>query len=356
MRNKRVAFVGAGYIADWHRAALRYTDCAELVAICDQSASAVARFCEPNPSISRYASVARLLDGADCDAVHVLTGPDSHYAIARAVLESGRHAFVEKPLALTASQCHDLNEVAAKKSVKVGVNQNFLWLPAYGALRDAVRGGSALHIDNAVIEWQLPFPALRSGPYDIWPLASQRNFLFEILPHPFAFALDLFGSLDVVSAQSDHPIELPTRIRHHQRHTVLARSGSTAVVIIVCFVEGVEARQISVRGLGFNAVFDYGNDVFVREHSSAGPIVVGAMAREAKMAASRLAAAGRNAWRQLTSANRLSPFGLSIARSVDAFHCNTALDERHSPVLAADIATAIDHVASNLETRGALVA
>jgi len=71
----------------------------------------------------------QILDDESVDLVLITTRHDQHATMASAVLESGKHVFVEKPLALTAGEL-SLIETAWRKSVKpvtitVGFNRRF---------------------------------------------------------------------------------------------------------------------------------------------------------------------------------------------------------------------------------------
>jgi predicted dehydrogenase len=95
----RVAVVGLG-VGFSHVAAYReLSDLYELVAVCDPLESKVelARGLLGVPQ--GYASFDALLSHDGLDVVNVCTPPDHHVSMVKAVLESGRHAVCEKPLA-----------------------------------------------------------------------------------------------------------------------------------------------------------------------------------------------------------------------------------------------------------------
>jgi predicted dehydrogenase/threonine dehydrogenase-like Zn-dependent dehydrogenase len=75
---------------------------------------------------------------ADVDSVVILTRHDSHAALAIRALESGKHAFVEKPLALTEPDLDRVEQAlaASGRILTVGFNRRFA--PLAQALRDQV--------------------------------------------------------------------------------------------------------------------------------------------------------------------------------------------------------------------------
>ncbi|MEC8196945.1 MAG: Gfo/Idh/MocA family oxidoreductase, partial [Pseudomonadota bacterium] len=94
----RAALLGAGYIADWHAAAILATPGVELVAVCDQS-SAAADALAQTYGIAAYTDLDKLLSAKVADAIHIVTPPGTHRALAETCLTAGHHVLVEKPVA-----------------------------------------------------------------------------------------------------------------------------------------------------------------------------------------------------------------------------------------------------------------
>jgi predicted dehydrogenase/NADPH:quinone reductase-like Zn-dependent oxidoreductase len=70
----------------------------------------------------------QILDDPDVDAVFVVTGHNSHAALAGQALEAGKHVFVEKPLAISTAQLADIGNVVAQhpgQQLMVGFNRRF---------------------------------------------------------------------------------------------------------------------------------------------------------------------------------------------------------------------------------------
>jgi predicted dehydrogenase len=117
----RVGFIGVGnrggYLA---RRMLEIPD-ASVVAICDlledrrNAAAALAKAKGHDPAL--YADYRKMLEERkDIDAVVVATPIDTHVAPALAVLEAGKHIYLEKPLAGTPEDCATI--LAATKNAK----------------------------------------------------------------------------------------------------------------------------------------------------------------------------------------------------------------------------------------------
>src|SRR5690606_7567199 len=91
----RVALVGAGYVAGHHLAALKRLDFVDVVGICDPNQEA-ARALAARHGVERVATDLAGLAEAKPHAVHVLTPPATHAAIALQALEMGCSVLVEK--------------------------------------------------------------------------------------------------------------------------------------------------------------------------------------------------------------------------------------------------------------------
>ncbi|WP_026876822.1 Gfo/Idh/MocA family protein [Jiangella gansuensis] len=99
---------------------LRFTDL-ELVAVADldedRARDVGTRF--GNPRI--YTDLEKMLQAEELDAVGVVGPPELHYEGGRAVVESGRHLFVEKPPAPDLARTRQLEKLAAERGLQVMV-------------------------------------------------------------------------------------------------------------------------------------------------------------------------------------------------------------------------------------------
>jgi predicted dehydrogenase len=95
----RVGVAGLGY---WGPNLARNFDRlpgAQLVWLCDESEERLARHAHAFPEAAGSTALADLLSDDSLDAVALATPVPTHAALARRVLEAGKHCFVEKPLA-----------------------------------------------------------------------------------------------------------------------------------------------------------------------------------------------------------------------------------------------------------------
>ena len=112
----KVAVVGVGY---WGPNFVRILDelpDSHLVAVCDSDSKKLEKLAGLYPHVDFTDNLDTLLDGDRIDAFVVATGSDSHFEVARKCLLAGKHALVEKPLALSSSDASELVKIAEKGS------------------------------------------------------------------------------------------------------------------------------------------------------------------------------------------------------------------------------------------------
>lgn len=124
MTRLRCAVVGAGYLGRFH--AQKYAGLArcELAGVADPSAAARERIAA-ELGVPVHADHRELLGRVD--AVSIATPTPLHHAVARDFLHAGAHVLVEKPIAETAEQAHELIAIAKsrRRVLQVGHLERF---------------------------------------------------------------------------------------------------------------------------------------------------------------------------------------------------------------------------------------
>ncbi|MEQ1929488.1 MAG: NAD-dependent epimerase/dehydratase family protein [Parvularculaceae bacterium] len=344
----KVGFLGAGYIARWHADALKRVKGARLVGVCDLSAKAAQELARATGA-RVYASLDEMLgDGFDC--IHLLTPPQAHFEPLKRILSARVAAFVEKPFVLSSAEARELCALAADRRVALGVNHNFLMLPAYDRLKADIASGVIGPIDSLQANWRFTLPPLRSGPYELWMLRAPQNILFELGPHLFAFVADLLGDMRVGDVRLRYPIEIPGGVTHYQGWRIEGVAGETAVTLDLSLIEGMDDRSLELRGVGALGRFDFASDAYSRRTPVTGDIVIGPMLSRLGEAGDAASEALSGALRQASSLNALAPYGLSFKRAIESF-CRSlatggAVDRRLSPELASSVIGMIETAVS----------
>ncbi|MGF1469604.1 MAG: NAD-dependent epimerase/dehydratase family protein [Sandaracinaceae bacterium] len=335
-----VGLVGAGYIADYHQAALRAQRNVEVKAVCDLSPSRAERFASAHGIPGAYTDLSAMLGAERLDVVHVLTPPQAHVGPARQVLEAGVDALLEKPLAHTVEGCRELRDAAERTGRALGTSFNFLFFDAYERLVDDLRSGRLGAIDQVDIVWNKELGQLKGGPYSAWMLQHPSNILFEVAPHAFAHAQHLVGDLSDVAVDVRDETELPRGLRFFRRWEIRGWKGSTSVRIRFSFLQGYPEHYVHVRGTNGTGRVDFENNTYVRQAHTPHLLDIDRFSNVTRAATSAFAqSAATLGGVVLAKAGVLKadgPFAASIARAVDRFYATRtgALDERLGGELA----------------------
>ncbi|MGH2532570.1 MAG: Gfo/Idh/MocA family protein [Thermomicrobiales bacterium] len=88
-----------------------------------------------------FSSLDEALERSSCDAVVVITPPETHYTLVTRALLAGKHVLVEKPLATTLAEAQTLVAAAGAAGRILMVSQNYRFRPPARAARQAIANG-----------------------------------------------------------------------------------------------------------------------------------------------------------------------------------------------------------------------
>lgn len=134
--------IGYGYWGPNVARNLANLDGSRLVAIAELNSAARQRIQKAHPEVRVLSNAEELMTSPDIDAVAVITPVWTHYALARAALENGKHVFVEKPLTANSSQGEELIELAARKNLQIMVDHTFLFTGAVQKIQQLLQDGT----------------------------------------------------------------------------------------------------------------------------------------------------------------------------------------------------------------------
>lgn len=117
-------------------------DGAQVSAIGEISAAARARAQKAHPGVTVTANTQEVIASPDVDVIAVVSPVWTHYELAKAALENGKHVFVEKPFTSNTTQAEELIELAARKNLRIMVDHTFLFTGAVRKIRQLIDDGS----------------------------------------------------------------------------------------------------------------------------------------------------------------------------------------------------------------------
>lgn len=151
--SKKIAIVGAGWMAAYHVAGFREAG-AEVVAIADANPSAARQASQKYDVDQTFGNTRDLYNAIkDLDAVSIVTPNAFHRPLVMEALAAGKHVFCEKPPALNAAEVAQMVAAATRTNRILMFNFNNRARPEAYAMREQFRSGAVGRVNSAQATW-----------------------------------------------------------------------------------------------------------------------------------------------------------------------------------------------------------
>ncbi len=154
-----------------------------LVAVSDVNPAAPEAVRGISTSIRFIPNPDELAGDPEINAVIVATPAETHYRVARRLLEAGKNVLVEKPITLEISEARELITLADEKKLKLMVGHVLLYHPAVLKLKELLDAGKIGRLQY-VYSNRLNFGTVR----------REENILWSFAPHDISIIQFLTGS------------------------------------------------------------------------------------------------------------------------------------------------------------------
>jgi len=114
---------------------------AEVVMVCDQNPRQLERVVARYPAIQTTTRHDELINHPDIDAIAIVTPVSTHFKLAMAALEAGKHVWVEKPMTSTVAEAEQLIAEAEKRNLNLHVDHTFVYTGAVRKIQQLVSAG-----------------------------------------------------------------------------------------------------------------------------------------------------------------------------------------------------------------------
>lgn len=196
----RVGLIGYGYASKtFHAPLIAGTLGMELAAIASSDESKVK---VDWPGVRVVAEPRHLFNDPTIDLIVIPTPNDTHFPLAKAALEAGKHVVVDKPFTVTLSQARELDALARSVGRVLSVFHNRRWDSDFLTLRALLAEGTL----GEVAYFESHFDRFRPQVRDRWreQAGPGSGIWYDLGAHLLDQALTLFGlpvSLTVDLAQ-----------------------------------------------------------------------------------------------------------------------------------------------------------
>ncbi len=238
---KKIAVIGAGH---WGENLIRvFFQLGVLDTICDTDQEKLILLKNNYPGLRTTTSYGSVLNDPSIAAVVVSTPAETHYALAKEALLSGKDVFVEKPLALQVFQGAELIDLANSRKRILMVGHLLEFHPAIRKLKELVQKG-----DLGKIQY------IYSNRLNLGKFRREENILWSFAPHDISVILLLLDEMPE-SALSSGGNYLNKKIADTTL-SVLNFSSGVKAHIFVSWLHPYKEQKLIVVGDKKMAVFD----------------------------------------------------------------------------------------------------
>ena len=176
----RVGVVGCGY---WGPNIIRnfsaLDDC-QVRVVCDRDPTRLEAIRRRDPAVRCITEFADLIADPQLDAVAICTPVQTHYELAQAALDAGKHVMVEKPLTDSVESSAALTKTAAARQLTLMVDHTFVFSGPVQMIKSMVDRheiGEVLYFDSVRINLGL----FQSDINVVWDLAPHDLSIMDYL-------------------------------------------------------------------------------------------------------------------------------------------------------------------------------
>ena len=191
LSNISLAIVGAGRWGKNHVKTANGLLNSEQITVCDFSEKARAVVSEINPKINFTTDFDSVINNKAINAVIIATPAETHFGIAKRVMEAGKNVLVEKPITLVPSEAEELLNLSLSKrsgdpsfdgNLKLMVGHVLLFHPAVLKIKDGIENG-----DIGKLQY------IYSNRLNLGAIRSEENALWSFAPHDISVIQYLVG-------------------------------------------------------------------------------------------------------------------------------------------------------------------
>jgi len=241
-RPLRAGVIGLGAMGRHHVRVYNDLPSVQLAAVADVSPDAVNRMVGQF-GIEGFTDIDRCLEQADLDLVSIVVPTSLHYAVVLKAIARGIHVLVEKPIASTVDEAHDMIDAARAANVRLMVGHIERFNPAIIELK------RRLHQVGTIFQ----VSARRVGPFP--DRIRDVGVVVDLATH----------DIDAMNFILDSPVEslyAQTAQRIHTSHEDMVlgtlRFANGAIgALDVNWLTATKIRQLTVAGSGGTFIADY---------------------------------------------------------------------------------------------------
>lgn len=242
MSEQKIAVLGCGL---WGRNIVRnFYNLNALGMVCDLDDDNIAKVKEQYPGIKTTKDFHDILNSKEITGVVVVTPSHTHFKFVKAMLEAGKHVYVEKPISTVAQEARDLTDLADSKGLVLMVGHLLLYHPAVNRLKMLVEEGALGNIVYA-----------QSDRLNINYFKNDRSVMWDLAPHDVSMISYVLGKnpqhvISAIGCSSDGNDIMDIT------HIGIKMEGGAVAHITDSWITPKKHVQLLVRGTKKTAILD----------------------------------------------------------------------------------------------------
>lgn len=242
MSEQKIAVLGCGL---WGRNIVRnFYNLNALGMVCDLDDDNIAKVKEQYPGIKTTKDFHDILNSKEITGVVVVTPSHTHFKFVKAMLEAGKHVYVEKPISTVAQEARDLTDLADSKGLVLMVGHLLLYHPAVNRLKMLVEEGALGDIVYA-----------QSDRLNINYFKNDRSVMWDLAPHDVSMISYVLGKnpqhvISAIGCSSDGTDIMDIT------HIGIKMEGGAVAHITDSWITPKKHVQLLVRGTKKTAILD----------------------------------------------------------------------------------------------------
>lgn len=353
--SRKIAIVGAGNISQIHVEAIRHVGAGRIVAVVDPDLARAEKQAQAWGGAKAFADTTDLIRSRLADTAHVLVPPSLHLAAARPLLEAGIDVLLEKPMAASSAECDALLAAAESGNARLGINQNFLFLPSYLALKHEIESATLGRLRHVLCYFNMPVRQIGARQFSHWMFRRPQNILLEQAVHPLGHVLDLVGPVVELESTPGEKMEIAPGTNFYPAWQVGLRGERAGAQVLLAVGENLPAWGLIALCDDGMAQLDILADRLVVQRKSKWPSFFDEFLNEGAAASTFTRRATGKLTAYLLSLLKLRPrsdqFFRTMTGSIGAFYAG--LEARRLPVdgrFGADLVRLCERIAGPLAT------
>ncbi len=242
MSEQKIAVLGCGL---WGRNIVRnFYNLNALGMVCDLDDDNIAKVKEQYPGVKTTKDFHDILNSKEITGVVVVTPSHTHFKFVKAMLEAGKHVYVEKPISTVAQEARDLTDLADSKGLVLMVGHLLLYHPAVNRLKMLVEEGALGDIVYA-----------QSDRLNINYFKNDRSVMWDLAPHDVSMISYVLGKnpqhvISAIGCSSDGNDIMDIT------HIGIKMEGGAVAHITDSWITPKKHVQLLVRGTKKTAILD----------------------------------------------------------------------------------------------------